>query len=238
MRKPRPFRSLFFASWMGWGAAILVLPMLVIGTLYYFSARETNRLSAEGGDAVAVVVSKDILISRDSDGDRVRTYNVVYRFAVDGQTYDDDEDVTKSFYNSMTVGDEIPMRYWTKDPNVSEITVGGSAFVTKVFMIVGLIHVGLVLLFGFGAFRRAKGLAYLRDHGYRREFTVREVRDTNVKINHRRMYRIVWNESDGREGASFLHRERDLPTEGSEIIVLIDPDGRLPSVWENDVTRG
>lgn len=237
MRKPKSFLSLFFKQWTAWVALFFLVPTLIFGTIYYFSNRKAERLGADGVDGIALVIDKVVEQSRDDDGDIVERYYVKYQFEADGEIYEEDVKVLYSFFAEVQKGQEVPLRYWRADPSVFETAHGAAAETSQISKIVAMVLGGITLLFGLWARQRARRLIYLRDHGGRREFIVREVRATNIQINNRNMYRVVWDEGSGREGVSFLHRWGDLPEVGSEINVFVDLNGKLPSVWENDVTR-
>ncbi|MEM8791012.1 MAG: hypothetical protein AAGE80_05310 [Pseudomonadota bacterium] len=57
----------------------------------------------------------------------------------------------------------------------------------------------------------------------------------NKRVGDATIYRADWRTDNGLEGCTVpLHRKR-LPDVGETITVLIDPNGRLPGVWEAEV---
>lgn len=87
------------------------LILLAIGG--YFSIRAEKILGNEGSTE-AVVTSKHISYSRSS-----RSYYLHYRYAVNGKSIDGSSSVSRSDYDSTSIGSSIPIEYDQANPSIS-----------------------------------------------------------------------------------------------------------------------
>lgn len=234
--QPRSRMHLFLRG-LGWLAIVPLLIALVTGAIALFEGRKAERLRDSGTMAEAVITGKEVKVSYNSEGNRTTTFYLSFRFAHLTGTMTDTRSVGRRFFNRQSVGDETPVRYWTVDPSVNEIEPGSTRrtlWITKIISAVTLSGGGL---WSYLAWAKAGRLIWLRDHGERRKATVTEHFRTKVRVNNRPRYRLVWRDSEGLEGRSFMMPHGGLegfPT-GTELAVFVDPGGRLPPVWEGDV---
>lgn len=234
MSPRKSFLRQFLSPW-GWWVLVAVLVTLGCLAIARSGALTAERLDREGADATAEVTGVRHTQSRDSDGDIDHDYEVTYRFVVNGQTFEKQVDVAHGFYINVRDGDLLPVRYWINDPTLSEIEPGSAAFqalfgqiATGVFGLVALVLARL-------GWRRARAAAWMNRHGVARQVTVKALVDTSVKVNKTPRFRATWQESDGREGSTWMARLDRLPTVGSQITILTDPEGRRASIWEGDL---
>lgn len=116
-----------------------------------------------------------------------------------------------------------------------EIEPGNAAFLALVGQIgAGVAGVIMLILARLG-YRRAAAAVWMARHGVERQVTVTVHVDTNVQINNRSQFRATWTEANGRGGQTRLRRHEDLPAIGSQITILIDPEGRRDSLWKDDL---
>ena len=230
MQRQKSFTAHFFGLW-GW----LALGSLALGAVFVSLAvigtRTADRLANQGADATALVTDT----RRTSDGEGGTDYTVRYRFTVNGQTIQDRQDVSFPFFQSVSEGEEIPVRYWTGDPSVSEIQRGDAASTGLIGKIGAAISGILTLIFARLAWTRAAHATWMARHGLRRQVTVLSHQMTNVEINEVRQWKATWREADGRDGATRMASADKLPPEGSQITILVDPDHRSDSLWEGDL---
>lgn len=230
MQRQKSFAAHFFGIW-GWltlGALGLVAIFAIIG---WIGARNAERFANQGADTTATITDK----RRSTDGDGGTDYRLRYRFTVDNETVEDRQDVSFLFYQTVSEGDEVPVRYWTGDPTLSEIESGDTTAMRWIGMIGAVVTGFLALVFARKAWARAAHATWMARHGVRRQVTITGLRETNVTINDTRQWQATWREADGREGATRMAPLAKLPAEGSTITILVDPDHRQDSVWEGDL---
>jgi hypothetical protein len=230
MQRQKSFTRHFFGLW-GW----LALGSLAIGAIFLalalIGSRNVDRLANEGADTIALVTDK----RRSTDSDGGTDYTLRYRFTVAGETVEDRQDVSFLFYQSVDEGDEIPVRYWTGDPTLSEVE-GGDAHAMAWIGKIGLAVTALsTLIFARLAWRRAAHATWMARHGVRRQVTVLALEETSVEINDVRQWKATWHEADGRNGATRMARHEALPPVGTKITILVDPEQRRDSIWEGDL---
>jgi hypothetical protein len=230
MQRQKSFTRHFFGIW-GW----LALGSLAVGAVFVIlaviGARNVDRLTNAGADTTAIVTDK----RRSTDSDGGTDYLVRYRFDVAGETIEDRQDVSFLFYQTVSEGDEVPVRYWTDDPTLSEIESGDASAMAWIGKIGTAITALSALIFGRIAWKRAAHATWMARHGVRRQVTVAEHEMTNVEINDIRQWKATWVEADGRQGATRMANADKLPAKGSQITILIDPEHRRDSMWEGDL---
>jgi len=230
MQRQKSFTRHFFGLW-GWLALGAAGVTAVFMALAYFGSRTADRLATEGAETSATVTDK----RRTSDSDGGTDYTIRYSFDLGAEVIEDRQDVSLGFYNRVQEGDQIPVRYWTGDPSVSEVEAGEAATTGLIGKIGTALSGIFALIFGRLAWRRASHATWLARHGFRRQVTIADHQETNVTINDTRQWKATWREADGREGATRMARRDNLPEIGSQISILIDPENRRASMWEGDL---
>jgi len=230
MQRQKSFTRHFFGvvGWLALGAAVIAIVLALIGQS---GARQADRLTHEGADAEATVTSK----RRTSDSDGGTNHWVRYAFGVGQETIEARQDVSRTFYQRLSEGDRIPVRYWIGDPAVSEIELGAAASVGWYAMIGAAVAAAVALVLARISWKSASNATWMGRHGLRRQVTVAAHRQTLVEINEVPQWKATWREADGREGASRMARREKLPAVGSPITILVDPEGRRDSLWEGDL---
>lgn len=229
MTKQPSFLKHFFGVF-GWLALGALTFGLIFGTVGYFLSRTAERLANDGVTATATITNKR-RVTDDDDTD----YEITYTFPFGQEEVQDRQDVSYSFYGDVSVGDALPVRYWSKDPSVSEIEEGATAQTGMVFRYLGYAFGVVGLLLAHVANRRAQAALWMARHGMRREVVITGHEATSVTINDQPQWKAKWLEPDGREGASRMRLRERLPEVGARIMVLIDPEHRRPSLWEEDL---
>jgi hypothetical protein len=230
MQRQKSFTRHFFGLW-GWLAAGTVAVGAVFVVLAVIGSRDAERLSSEGADATAIVTDR----RRTSDSEGGTDYTVRYSFTVGDETIEDRQDVSFLFYQAHGEGDAVPVRYWIGDPTVSEIERGDAATMGWIGTICTVITAAVALVFARIAWKRAAHATWMARNGVRRQVTVTRHVQTNVSINDVAQWTAHWIEADGRDGATRMARHENLPPVGSQITILIDPEHRRDSIWQDDV---
>lgn len=100
---------------------------------------------------------------------------------------------------------------------------------------IAMIAGGVAALMWLLSVRRARRLTALRRHGVPKAARVTHHTITGNKSSGAPIYRADWQTECGLEGHTVpLHRKR-LPDVGTPITILVDPTGRLGSVWEAEI---
>ena len=232
--RPRSWWSLFIRLG-GWGSLILGVFLVIFTLLSWGQLVIADRLDADGRHTLAAVIDKRMVEVTDSDGDTDRSYYVTFRFKTALGGRDVERDADSSYFNEVTVGDKVPVRYLLDDPDVVEYDVGqyrrGGVFVRWLGLFIGL--GGLYTLWRFGSQTNAAILA--RRDGEKRFADVIGITELNVEINGRRQGRLMWREPDGQTGESLMHsvtKLSNLYKSGDKIVVFRLGDDAF---WEGDV---
>ncbi len=219
----------------GWVVLIFTVVLVILSLIGQMIFNTAERFEAEGRGAVAVVADKYVTESRNSDGDRTYTYYFVLDFVTQRR---EEMQVTKSvgsgYYRETDVGGELPIRYLESDPETVEVQEGGYALGATILRWVAL-AIGLLWLAGLWLTGRWTVEALrARKYGKVEEATVVEVVKTSVRVNNRPRFRIVWKDSDGREGRSLLRKAADVEGwNGRDAIRIYQ--GLKRSWWARDI---
>jgi hypothetical protein len=234
MLRQKWFIRYFFRLW-GWlalGAAILALIAWFIAST---GSRNAQRLQDQGADATAELTRVYRDTDRDNDGHTTYRYKASYRFTVAAKSYEGEQDLTYDFYRKIGTGQHIPVRYWAKDPSISEIEPGSVARRAWIAEISTLAFGLATLVFARLGWNRARSAAWMFRHGVKQHAMVTGHDESWLQINDRSRWRATWREDDGREGCTYLMRRDLLPTVGTHISIFVDPDGRRDSIWIGDL---
>lgn len=233
MHQPKSFFRLFFDR-SGWGALLCGLFLLssvfvtanAVGTAY--------RLQAEGESQTATITA--MMVNPPWEGPRRWDRHwVSYSFVVGQTTHQGQESVSRDFFRSHSVGDRVPVRYWTLDPNLSEVELGEAAFVSKAGFVICL--VAALSAFGLGrhAWRYAVEAAWMARNGERHPAWILDHVQTSPILFGSPLWRATWQAPDGTVGVSQGRRKSALPAIGREVTILVDPERRRPSRLEADL---
>lgn len=221
-RQPVSWRRLFTRHLL-WVPLIPLAFALVFGVVGAFSLQAERALARDGVDAVAVVTSRDIRTRTDRDGNRTTTYLVGYRFRpTSDQVVQGQSSVSRAYYNGVTVGAEVPVRFLPDNPGTSALEPGGIVLPLIFLAIAG---VTMALAMGIGGYMLRNKLSILRAarHGEVREAEVVAHQVTNTQINGRTQYRFDWIDAAFQPGQSAMMDFSALPPTGSVLRIYIDP---------------
>jgi hypothetical protein len=196
---------------------------LVFGTVGAFTLQSERALARDGVDAVAIVTSRDIRTRTDRDGNRTTTYLVGYRFRpTSDQVVQGQSSVSRAYYNGVTVGAEVPIRFLPENPGTAALEPGSMVLPLIFLAIAGVTMAGAL---GMGGYMLRNKLSILRAarHGEVREAEVIAHHVTNTQINGRTQYRFDWIDAARQPGQSGMMDYADLPAPGTVVRVYIDP---------------
>jgi hypothetical protein len=232
--RQKSFIRYFFRLW-GW----LALVSGVLATIAYLIASHSDenaqRLQKDGVTTTAELLRVYRTEDRDTDGRTSFTYRAEFRFTADGRVYTDKQTLSYRFYQTIGSGQRVPVRYWAKDPSISEIEPGATATWALYASIATLILGGATLAFLHLGWQRARLAAWLFRHGVEDSAVVTNHVQSWLSINDRARWRAEFRQSTGQAGATYLVRQHNLPPVGTVIYVLADPQGHRNSVWSGDL---
>lgn len=211
-----PFVPLVFTLLMGWAW----------GDTGYLA----DRLRTDGVDTTAEVMALRVNERRDSDGDLIRTFVAVIAFD-DGTRFSRDEpvEVSRGFYETLSVGQMVPVRYVPDEPRALEVEPGKNNRNSWLFGIAAL----LFLMPTIGAFYVVWGnlpsMWRAARSGITRQARVTGITETGWKVNQHHLYRVEWRDQTGLTGQSRRRRHGALPKVGETITVHLDP--RADRTW-------
>jgi len=234
MRRPKSFLRLCFGP-AGWGAAFCALFLVSSLVVTMNASRTAARLDAEGATETATITGMDVAPRRPGMRPRGDRYTVSYAFPVGAASQTGSQTVSGSFFRAHAVGDEVPVRYWTQDPALSEIELGEAAYVSQAGIVICLLAALGALGLGRSAWRHAVAASWVARKGQRHRVRILDHEPALFRVNGALLWRATWRAPDGTPGASLRHRKSALPPVGAEVTILVDPGGRHPSQWEADV---
>jgi hypothetical protein len=140
------------------------LVFVVVGIWIFISEKNTyNRLMNEGVTVMGQVT--DMQIDYDDDSN---TYYASFAFKSAGTVYNNRESVSRSYYNSLKVGDRVEVLFAASDPNLSRLK-GDFSPPNALFPLIFSGMGGLFTLIGFWVIWQGLGgqenLAELRKNG-------------------------------------------------------------------------
>lgn len=209
-RHPVPLFRLFWKMG-GWSVIILGVLLLILSLISQANLSTAKRFEKEGRKATAIVTERYTTVSTDSDGDRTTTYWLTLDYVTQaGEEISLNRSVGTAAYNRASEGQPFDLLYLDSQPRKTELTEGSYRQSSRVLQVVALVEgvmfLGLLWLIGGWTVSAARA----RRYGRREEAVVREVRRTNIRVNNRPRFRLVWEDSAGREGKSLLRKKSDL----------------------------
>jgi hypothetical protein len=235
--QPIPPVSLFrlFTRMGGWIVLVLGVFLLLFTLISHLSLQQAKRFEAEGQAAEATVTDKYTTTSRDADGDTSTSYWLVFNYRTsDRQEIEKTTTVGTNLYRSVEVGGTFELLYLASDPEKVETNPGSNRSMSRVTQGMALVF-GLIWLAGFWIVGRwAVAGARARTYGSRHRVKVTELRRTNLRVNNRPCYRLIWEEPGGGEGRSLLQRSATVKglKPGDEIDIY---EGLKSGWWVGDV---
>lgn len=233
-RTPRGFFSLFIRLG-GWVALTGAAVLLVLTLISHFTERSADRFDREGVVANAIVVDREVVISRDSDGDTTRSYFLTLGYeTAAGQQLRTREKVNRRTYDAGQRGKSVRLRYLESRPTRVEYPLGSSratSWWTLIFAgLAGAATLLAVWIFG----KEAAEAIRVRRHGQELLAEVTGIRTTTVEVNDVRQARLQWRDEDGGEGESLMRGLPELQAyEVGDIITVYRLGGDV--WWMGDV---
>lgn len=231
---PVPLRTLFLKMG-GWFVLIGLLLLLIFSIASHFTFETAKRFEREGRLATATVTERYSTEGRDSDGNRTTTYWLTFDYTTEaGEEISLNRSVNSAAYRSTDVGEPFELLYLESEPRRTEVDRGSNRSAARVMQIVALV-MGLVWLWGLwlvGGW--AVSAVRARRYGTEEQAEVTDVRRTNVRVNNKYRYRLIWTDSQGREGKSLMHKPEHLTRfQRGQIIKIYH--GIKYSWWVGDV---
>lgn len=243
-QQPRPQISII-GILMRKGAWMVPLGLVfaaLAGLAAMMEQRDARALDARGVETTAIVTSTERRVRRDSDGGRRVTHYARYRFDLpDGQTNHNRTIVTRRYYNAVSQGDEVWVRYLPDEPDIAEIERGRAREGAIVFALAALFLGGGSVWLGWRSWQRSIPMIRAGRHGERLSarvlghFKTLSGSDKNKKET--LLFKLRWVDSQGKEGISDVKRraeELQAWPKGSEITVYADPESGQ-TFWEQDL---
>lgn len=232
MTRRKSFLRQFFTYWGLWALVALAAAAFALN-IAWIDATSAARLAKEGADAQATVIGLNMTSTRSNNRTQ-HHYEVTYQFTVDGAAQEGQKIVSEAFYRGLKTGDIIPVRYWTRDPGLTEIEPGFHARQALIGQIVATVAAVLTLIFATLGWRWAARARWMVRNGIQVEVTVTRLAGSWFNFGKNSYYRATWADPRG-EGRSRLHRGKHLPGVGTTITVLTDLAGLRASLWEGDL---
>jgi len=209
--------------------------LLIFTVLSQLALKTAQRFEAEGHTTSAQVSERYITTRTDADGDQSTSYWLTFTYVIsDKQEITLTQTVGTSLYRRVQTGDSFDLLYLASDPHRVETSPGSNRASSKVAQSVALLFgaVWLVSLWKVGGWAVAAFRA--RQYGTRETVKVTRIHRTSFKVNKKSRYRLKWEDSAGRKGASLMHKSRDLS--GINAGDMIDIyQGVKQSWWIGDV---
>jgi hypothetical protein len=234
MPRPKPFLSLFFGLF-GSSAAIAAL-FAVVGVLLALGAGgKAAHLRNQGAETEATILALTEKHRSSTRRSSSHSHDVTYRFQVGPDTYTATASLPRDRFLALSVGDRIPVHYWTKDPTQSEIDFGDAANDSLAGQAIAIVATIAALVVGRMAWREAHEAAWMARHGKQSTAQITGHRRTSVRVNGLPLWRAEWRNPDGTTGRSGRKFFTWLPAVGQTVTILTDPEGRRPSRLQSDI---
>jgi hypothetical protein len=230
MRRQRSFLRVLFSQEDFLGGLLF----FAVGSVFFLLAfgpdlLNAKRLSADGFDTFANVMALEV----DDAGEKAR-YLVQAAFLVDGEWSETTSATSRAFFDTLQVEDRIPVRYWSRNPEIVEVEPG-SIQLRQHEAILGFGTLLLILAAtSILPFRQTVRVIWLSRYGVPMQTEVTGHADGSSPDGPPR-WKATWIEPDGGTGSTRALPGDKVPEIGSLITVLTDPTGKRESLWEGDL---
>ena len=232
MTKRKSFLRQFFTHWGLWALMTLAAFAFALA-ISRIDAAKAIHLTEEGADAQATVTGLNMTTTRSNNRTQ-HHFEVTFSFTFDGVAHEGQQTVSEAFYRSLKTRDIIPLRYWTRDPSLTEIEPGNRATQALIGQVVAGFAAVLTLIFATLGWRWATAARWMVQNGTARDVTVTRLAASWLNAGKNSYFRAVWQDAKG-EGRSRQHRIKRIPGVGTTITILTDPAGLRPSLWDGDL---
>lgn len=224
-----------------WSVPVLLALALIFGGISYMASRTALALETRGIVTEGTITGKERRESRDSEGNRTVRYYVSYRFQPStGPVIARRVRTSLSYYNSVSQGQTIRVRYLPDRPATHEFRIGSTR--ARADDNRNYAFLALAAAIGAGVFfgtRAAPLLRALTAGETRRAVVTAHVEKPRRRNTGARKGRIVWRDETGQEGTSGpvpMLDVRGHPV-GCRIRVVVDRmSGR--TWWEEELAGG
>jgi len=108
---------------------------------------DASLLANQGATTKGIVLAKRTEYRRyDPDGLGSRLHLVTYRYQIDGTDLVDESGVRADRYETINLGDAIPVHYARSMPTISELTQGSVASLSRGMFLFSFVVLGMVVL--------------------------------------------------------------------------------------------
>jgi len=212
---------------LSWVVVPLLLGVALVGFALSLLA-DYRELLRDGVQGETVVIARDVVQSRNSDGDRELTYYLSHQFRPEGYSGDVTarEAVSPALYKATEIGDLLPVTYIWNDPERNTLDpkrdVAGVVFFGLAGGIALLVALGGII-WGWGRVASARRALLLGE--------VREARITGIRLyalsgKKKPRFVVSWTDAAGVNGKSLLASAglAQAHAPGDVIVVYVDPD--------------
>lgn len=223
----RSFWLFFGAIWLLAGVVLLIV---AVGM-----ALQERQWSSEAVQTTGIVLSKDIV---PADSDSSTQYRVRFRFTTqDGSTVEGSQEVDVATWEGLRERDPVEIHYLPSSPTSARLEPGANVFTAVIFFLLGAVvgSIGGVLVV-----RAVRGLIRSRRllrSGVDADATVTGVEQTNVSINRRLQFRVLFKYHDQHgaehEGDSGYLEWEEASTwnVGDRLAIRYDQQRPAESLW-------
>jgi hypothetical protein len=212
------------------GLAVLAVTIFLTASPVIHDLRSGWALRFDGGDTTGQVTR----LWHHGSG-KNREMFVAYAYSVNGQRFSGENSVDDTLFWSLSKGDPIALRYGKDDPQLSSITIFGEHRGLRALGFCLLFVVVLVLLLAAlsSKIEASYRMTYLLRVGIRRSAVV--IRYANAPgVSDGSLSSILWQDEMGAAGQSKIMTATRLPNLGAKITVYVDPEDKLPAIWDGE----
>ena len=212
------------------GVAVLAVTLFLTTSNVIRDLRTGWALQFDGEDATGIVTSQ----WTQGSGKSLEMF-VAYKFNADGLFLSGENSVTMTLFRTLSVGDFIALRYGKDDPQFSAITTFGEHRGLRGIGFCMLFLVVLVLLLAAlsSKIEASYRMTYLLKVGTRRSAVVMSYANA-PGVSDGSLSRILWQDETGVVGQSRIMIATRLPNLGAKITVYVDPEDKLPAIWDGE----
>jgi len=225
-----------FNSSLIWGIFIFV--GLVLLGLGIWQSLGDRRFAHEALAVRGTVITKTTRTSSSGTGSRSRNqhYEIIYRFAVQGEMREGRDELTQDDWDRLKQGGPVEVQYLPDNPSSNRLAGPSRWFENALFVLIGLVLTATGAVGGVRAARRARLDARLQQQGISTKGTITELAPGMLKLNDVKQWRLRYEYEDaqGRRHVQMF----DLPEEearqwkvGDVGLVRYDPATPTEAVW-------
>ena len=222
--------------WFGGIFLLVGVPLCAVGLFRFY---DDWRFAREARETQGTALAKEIRRTRSSGSGSRRSnrhYEVVYRFAVNGETFTGRDELSADGWNRVVEREPIDVRYRASDPSSSRLQSRNAWVEQSFFVLLGALFGGIGGWIVTDAVRKARREWHLRLHGVKTQGTITRLAARNLKINKVQQWRLDYEYRDpvgNRFSAKFTLPEDEAQSwkVGDAGGVLYDPARPADAVW-------